>query len=138
MFGFRSMPYRLVVNWLERLKMTEIRMICSDFRHFLTFESRTIGRSTVRFSDTLLGQIVLYIKNNLYDHFQLKRPSLVELNVRTADCSDINLCLKIEQNIRFSDVLGVRTKFGTEQRASVRNPNVFGFRTFTVYRWIER
>ena len=47
--------HRSVVNWLERLKMTEIRTICSDFGHKFESESRTIGRSNVRFLDTLLS-----------------------------------------------------------------------------------
>ena len=40
--------------------------------------------------------------------------------------------LKSERNVRISDILGVRTRIHTEQTAYVRNPNVFGFRMFTV------
>ena len=40
--------------------------------------------------------------------------------------------LKSEQKRSDFGVIYNRTLFTTEQRASVRNPNVFGFRTFTV------
>ena len=40
-FGFRTPTHRSVQIELERLKMTEIRTICSDFRQKFLFEIRT-------------------------------------------------------------------------------------------------
>ena len=71
--------------------------------------------------------------------FYIKRSSLVETSENRmferpiVRLSDINFCLKTEQNVRFLDVLVVRTKFGTKQKGKVREPNVFGFWHSTVH-----
>ena len=117
------MPYRWVVNWLKRLKMTKIRTICSDFRQKISSESRTIGRSNVQISDVLAS-----LDHFIYIIFLFMTPFIYKTvlpsmsKIRT-NCPSLN-------NRNPNDQLFERSIVRLWALSEIRT---FGFRMLTVF-----